>query len=88
MDYNEMDVTGNSRHWPCCSHFAASQGKKCASPTGTDPQIGVAASPLGHLLQTCQLLSICPVPPWTQHLLDSSRIPQEAPGRTSKPFII
>lgn len=27
MDYNEMDVTGNSRHWPCCSHFAASQGK-------------------------------------------------------------
>lgn len=68
--------------------FCCQSGKKMCQSDGTDPQMQVAASPLCHLLQTCQLLSTCPLPPWTQHLLDSSRIPQEAPGRASKPCII
>lgn len=71
MDYTEMGGMGALPHCPYFSHFAAGQGEDAA----------VYPAPvlsLHRLIQTCQLLSTCPLPPQTPHLLASVGVPQEA----------
>lgn len=62
-------------HWPYFSHFAAGQGEDVAVYPA--PVLRWDGS-LHRLIQTCQLLSTCPLPPQTPHLLASFGTPQEA----------